>query len=169
MIYSKFVLTLTVMALLTLSGCQWKDVKAFNNASQESVEETPEMEMANVTKVSVNGEPQSYTFSITIESPDTGCDQYTDWWEVLSESGKLLYRRVLLHSHVNEQPFTRSGGLVKIEADEVVIIRAHMNNTGYSGNMFKGSVNTEFMEYVPEEPFAIEVETQDPLPENCAF
>ncbi len=160
---------LTFAAVLALGGCQWKDVKAFNSASQESSDEASEKEAANVTKVSVSGEAESYTFSITIESPDTGCDQYADWWEVLAETGELLYRRILLHSHVNEQPFTRSGGPVEIASDQIVIVRAHMNNTGYAGNMLKGSVDTEFVEFVSEEAFAPDVEIQEPLPENCAF
>lgn len=45
----------------------------------------------------------------------------------MSTDGKLLYRRVLLHSHVDEQPFTRSGGPVPIQTDSVVWVRAHMD------------------------------------------
>lgn len=166
----KFVWIGLLFAAVSLTGCQHEGLNTSANTSQENQDQDEEPAIAaNITEVTVRGEPQAYTFSITIESPDTGCDQYADWWEVLSEAGELLYRRVLLHSHVNEQPFTRSGGPVAIDADQTVIVRAHMNNTGYSGNLLKGSVDTEFVEYKPEEPFAPDVETQDPLPENCAF
>ena len=68
-------------------------------------------------QVSVSGSAQSYTFSVTLRSSDTGCDHYADWWEVLSSDGELIYRRVLLHSHVDEQPFTRSGTLIDVQED----------------------------------------------------
>jgi hypothetical protein len=67
---------------------------------------------ADVVDVSVSGDVGSYIFAVTIASPDSGCAQYADWWEVLGADGSLLYRRVLLHSHVTEQPFVRTGGPV---------------------------------------------------------
>ena len=86
---------------------------------------------AEVTSVSVSGGAGAYTFSVGVKSPDTGCEQYADWWEVLSEDAQLIYRRILTHSHVTEQPFTRSGGPVTVDTGQIIIIRAHMNNLGY--------------------------------------
>ena len=125
--------------------------------------------MANVISVSATGEPGSYTFSVGINSPDKGCDQYADWWEVVSSDEKLLYRRILAHSHIDEQPFVRSGGPVAIEADEEVWIRAHMNNSGYGGDTFKGSVKNGFSKAAAPEKFALALEKQDPLPGPCPF
>lgn len=124
---------------------------------------------AEVINVSTSGSDGSYTFSVTIESPDTGCDQYDDWWEVLSEDGELLYRRILLHSHANEQPFTRSGGKVDVSASDVVIIRAHMNADGYGGVAMVGSVDAGFSQKTLATDFASDVEFQTPLPDGCAF
>ena len=76
-----------------------------------------EVTAADVIDVSTSGQPGAYSFSVTVSSPDTGCEQYADWWEVVTEDGQLLYRRVLLHSHVAEQPFTRSGGPVDVTAE----------------------------------------------------
>ena len=108
-------------------------------------------------------------FSVTISSPDTGCDRYADWWEVITPEGELLYRRVLLHSHVNEQPFTRSGGPVDIAGDLPVIVRAHMHPDGYSPQAFSGTVNDGFSETDLEADFALQLATQPPLPTSCAF
>jgi hypothetical protein len=111
----------------------------------------------------------AYQFDVQISSPDTGCDQYADWWEVLSEDGKLLYRHILLHSHVGEQPFVRSGGPIGVDANTVVFVRAHMNNGGYGGAALTGSASSGFETVKLESGFATEVESMPPLPEGCAF
>jgi hypothetical protein len=87
----------------------------------------------------------------------------------VSTDGKLLYRRVLLHSHVDEQPFTRSGGPVPIQADTLVWVRAHMNTSGYGGVAFKGSVKAGFKQAVPDAEFAAGLAKQPPLPDGCDF
>lgn len=122
-----------------------------------------------VTSVKATGTPGNYNFSVGILSPDTGCEQYANWWEVLNLEGELIYRRILLHSHVNEQPFIRSGGIVAISADTTVIVRMHMNSTGYSPKIFKGSVNTGFKNAIIDANFAFKLEHVKPLPKGCAF
>ena len=124
---------------------------------------------ANVISVKVSGSPDQYQFSVEISSPDTGCLQYADWWEVITEDGTLLYRRILLHSHVNEQPFTRSGGPVQVEQDTIVIIRAHMNPGGFGGLVLKGSPQDGFREIQVEPGFAADLEKELPLPAGCDF
>ncbi|GAA4271515.1 hypothetical protein GCM10022258_08090 [Aquimarina gracilis] len=124
---------------------------------------------AEIVSVSVTGGENGYTFNVGIKSPDTGCNQYSDWWEVISEDGKLLYRRILAHSHVNEQPFIRSGGPVNITKNQMVYIRAHMNTSGYGEIVFKGSVEAGFTKNSLDKTFANPLETTDPLPSGCAF
>ncbi len=124
---------------------------------------------AEVLEVKVTGSRDDYTFSVTVKSPDTGCEQYANWWEVISPEGDLIYRRILGHSHVNEQPFTRSGGAVRIPADQEVIVRAHMNNKGYGGNVMKGSVTKGFKPFELDRDFAKYLETKEPLPSDCPF
>ncbi len=109
------------------------------------------------------------TFSVTISSPDTGCDRYADWWEVVTPEGELLYRRVLMHSHVNEQPFTRSGGPVNVAGDLSLVVRVHMNPDGYSPNAFSGTIDGGFTEITLEDDFALQLAEQNPLPTSCAF
>jgi hypothetical protein len=124
---------------------------------------------ADVIAVQVSGQPGAYEFTVGIRSPDTGCAQYADWWEVVSSDGQLLYRRVLLHSHVDEQPFTRSGGPVPIQPETVVWVRAHMNSGGYGGMALTGSVSTGFKPAMPDAEFATGLAKQAPLPEGCDF
>lgn len=138
-------------------------------ASYTSCADTKTDVNADVLSVSTTGAEQQYQFAVEIQSPDTGCEQYANWWEVLSEDGTLLYRRILAHSHVGEQPFTRSGGAVKIKADDVVYVRAHMFPSGYGGDVFKGTVSTEFTRIDINEAKrvnAFEVELATP---SCAF
>lgn len=128
---------------------------------------------ADVIAVKANGSGGAYNFSVSIQSPDTGCDQYANWWEVLDESGELLYRRILFHSHVDEQPFTRSGGPVPVDADTIVFVRAHMHfpdgSYGYGGALFKGTPAGGFEAVDMPADFAARLEQTPPLPDGCAF
>lgn len=126
-------------------------------------------QFANVHSVQVSGEPGNYQFAVEIASPDTGCEQFADWWEVVSEDGELLYRRILLHSHVDEQPFVRSGGPVDITADTVVFVRAHMNTSGYGGAVMQGTPQDGFEPVEVETGFGADLEQVPPQPEDCAF
>ena len=124
---------------------------------------------ANVTAVNVKGSEGAYIFAVTLKSDETGCAQYADWWEILSDKGDLLYRCILVHSHPDTQPFTRSGGKVDIKADEIMYVRAHMNKLGYVGDVLKGSVVKGFRRVETTPAFKKELEKQDPLPKGCAF
>ncbi|MGB7518992.1 MAG: hypothetical protein WA896_05100, partial [Spirulinaceae cyanobacterium] len=109
------------------------------------------------------------TFAFTVSSHDSGCDRYADWWEVITPDEKLLYRRVLLHSHVEEQPFTRTGGTVAIQPQQEVIVRVHMSPDGYSANAQKGTVKDGFSEVTLPTDFANSLANLEPLPSNCTF
>jgi hypothetical protein len=124
---------------------------------------------ADVVSVSMSGEPGANNFSVTISSPDEGCSQYADWWEIVSQDGELMYRRILLHSHVDEQPFTRSGGPVSIEADTIVLVRAHMHPGGYGGLAMKGSLEQGFEQVELSPDFAANLLQTSPLPQGCNF
>ena len=124
---------------------------------------------AKVLSVRTSGVAGAYQFSVELESPDTGCQQYADWWEIIDGDGNLIYRRVLAHSHVNEQPFTRSGGPVIINGDQIVWIRVHMNNSGYSSNVLKGSVQGGFNPTELSPSYADHLVDEQPLPAECGF
>ena len=125
--------------------------------------------VADVVSVKASGASGAYYFDVGVRSTETGCRQYADWWEVVSEEGRLLYRRVLLHSHVDEQPFVRGGGPIAIQPSTVVWVRAHMNPGGYGGVAFKGSPQSGFRAAPLPRDFAAGLTTAPPLPDGCAF
>jgi hypothetical protein len=125
--------------------------------------------VADVLAVEVTGEPGAYRFAVEVRSPDLGCEQYADWWEILREDGTLVYRRILAHSHVEEQPFVRTGGPIDITPETVVVVRAHMHPDGYGGKGFRGTVSEGFTEAAISADFAEEVEQSPPQPDGCAF
>lgn len=110
----------------------------------------------------------SSSIAVGTRSPETGCEPYADWWEILDEEGNLLYRRIIAHSHVNEQPFVRSGSFA-LAADQTVWIRAHMNSHGYGGQAYRGSITEGFQATELTPLFALEVAGEPPLPNGCAF
>lgn len=168
-------LFIVLIGLLLSWGCSAQTTPtgepAGFNTTDPDAEKAPmaEKTFADIVSVEAISESETYQFTVGISSPDEGCSQYADWWEVLSEDGKLLYRRILYHSHVDEQPFIRSGGPVAIKEDTQVIVRAHMNTTGYGGTIMKGSVKNGFIASPSDPGFVPDLEKVPPLPEDCAF
>jgi len=75
-----------------------------------------------------------YTFNVTVAHADEGWDHYADRWEIVAPDGNILATRVLLHPHVDEQPFTRSLAEVVVpEGIDVVEVRAHDSVHGLGG------------------------------------
>ena len=58
--------------------------------------------------------PGNWHFAVTVAHADTGWDHYADRFQIVTPDGTVLGTRVLLHPHVDEQPFTRSLGGVKV-------------------------------------------------------
>jgi len=78
--------------------------------------------------------PGIFDFDVTVRSVDRGADYWADAFEVLTLDGKLLGRRVLLHSHEGEQPFTRDLYGVRVPEDVTEVrVRARHRVRGYDG------------------------------------
>lgn len=76
----------------------------------------------------------SYSFHVTVRHGDTGWEHYADKWQVVGPGGTVLGERVLLHPHVDEQPFTRSQSGIVIPGDvNEVVVRAHDGVHGWGG------------------------------------
>ena len=63
---------------------------------------------ADVVAVRGFGGPDAWLLEVTVRSPDTGCERYADWWEVVTPEGELLSRRILDPSPLSEPPSPRA-------------------------------------------------------------
>ena len=80
----------------------------------------------------------TWTFSVTLKHEDTGWDHYADLWQVFTPDGTLLGERVLLHPHVEEQPFTRSLSGVEVPEDlSEVVIKARDSVHGVASQEYR--------------------------------
>jgi hypothetical protein len=176
--YMQKQITIFLVSIVVLSGCIMVEQNLNETLESQPSVETEQVETelpvgeavnADVISVEATGEAGQYLFSVGIKSPDIDCDQYADWWEVVTGKGELVYRRILLHSHAQEQPFVRSGGPVDVRPDQDILIRAHMNNSGYGGRAFKGSVKSGFNPADLAPGFAEDLAQEPPLPTDCGF
>ena len=84
---------------------------------------------------------QGWSFSVTVQHPDTGWNYYCNGWDVITDQGQILnsssqdqFTRLLLHPHEHEQPFTRSqNGLHIPEGTKTLTVRAHDIVHGFGG------------------------------------
>jgi len=107
---------------------------------------------ADVIHVRAVQDPEStWTFYVTVQHPDTGWDDYADGWDVITPGGTILkpdpgspFTRLLLHPHVDEQPFTRSQrGIVIPEGVTQVTVRAHDLVDGFGGREVTVDLSSE--------------------------
>lgn len=76
----------------------------------------------------------AWDVSVTLRHADSGWQHYANLWVVERLDGSELGRRVLLHPHEDEQPFTRSER-IRIPAGVTrVRVRAGDNGSGIDGN-----------------------------------
>ena len=160
---------IAALPVLLAAACSSQEPQRDASATgqDEGLQQASAQVAADIVSVRATGEPGAYRFDVGIRSPDTGCEQYADWWEVVGRDGRLIYRRVLSHSHVAEQPFPRGGEPVPVEADTVVWVRAHMHPTGYGGTAFKGSVRDGFEAADLTASFAAHLAEKPPRPPDC--
>jgi len=107
---------------------------------------------ANVIKVvATNRGSGGWSFSVTVDHPDTGWSRFTDGWDVVTEDGTVLKRdpgdpftRLLLHPHETEQPFTRSQSGIQIpKGTRYLTVRAHDLVDGFGGKEVRIDLNTD--------------------------
>lgn len=97
---------------------------------------------ADITYVRAVEQPNgTWTFYVSVSHPDKGWEDYADGWDIITADGTVLkpnpnspFTRLLLHPHVDEQPFTRSQSGIVIPNDVSIIrVRAHDSIDGFGG------------------------------------
>ena len=85
-----------------------------------------------------NSGGDNWSVKVTLKHGDTGWDHYADNWRVVDGEGNILGDRVLLHPHVDEQPFTRSLGDVEVPVGTTTVyIEAHDKVHGWTPSRLK--------------------------------
>jgi hypothetical protein len=89
---------------------------------------------ADVLKVEARqADAERWTFLVTVQHDDQDPAHWADWWRVRTVEGAELGRRVLLHSHVGEQPFTRDGEVRIPRGVERVVVEVNDKVHGLGG------------------------------------
>ncbi len=85
-----------------------------------------------------NSGGDNWSVKVTLKHGDTDWNHYADNWRVVDDEGNILGDRVLLHPHVDEQPFTRGLGNMKVpEGTATVYIEAHDKVHGWTPSRLK--------------------------------
>ena len=58
---------------------------------------------------------------------------------------------------------------VTVASPDSVWIRAHMNTSGYGGDVFSGTAEGGFSRADQTRVFPVDIEQSEPLPDGCAF
>lgn len=133
------VFTLFLMAML--SGCAVFNEMQAEQLSQGANSMAGRGDADVIFVRAVNTGENTWTFHVTVSHPDTGWEDYADGWDIVLPDGTPIipndgdaFTRVLVHPHVNEQPFTRSQSNIFIPDDvNVVTVRAHDLVDGWGG------------------------------------
>ena len=136
-----------IFCIVSIVGCQGKP----DTLSQETKDITSEITNAdpvtnaNADVIYVRAErdnDSTWTFSVSVQHPDTGWEDYADGWDIVLPDGEVIkpdpeseFTRTLLHPHVDEQPFTRSQSGIRIPSDVTIVrVRVHDLVNGFGGD-----------------------------------
>ncbi|MFN2188535.1 MAG: hypothetical protein ACK2T3_07210 [Candidatus Promineifilaceae bacterium] len=112
-------------------------------SSTAEVENGDQIANADVLQVqAVRKDDGTWTFDVTVSHPDASWEDYADGWDVVTEEGIVLkansddpFTRLLLHPHIEEQPFTRSqSGIIVPPGTVRLTVRAHDIVAGFGGD-----------------------------------
>ena len=107
---------------------------------------------ADVIGVSFERMGEVMSFEVTIAHEDEGPHHFADRFEVVGLDGTVHAIRKLAHPHVEEQPFTRVLGGVRLPVGigGEIIVRARDTVHGYDGQAFVVKTRKSYACGVPE-------------------
>lgn len=110
----------------TLESAGENGSTAFDPSLDEAQVVCVEIEVADDGRLNV---------ATTVRHDDDGWDHYADAWQIVDpDSGEVLAERILMHPHVEEQPFTRSLRNVDLpEGLERFVVRARCTVHAFGG------------------------------------
>lgn len=95
-------------------------------------------DQAHIEHVELALQDGRWQADVTLRHADTGWDHYADAWRLVDDRGNVLATRKLWHPHVEEQPFTRSKGEIKIpDSLRYVYVEAHDKVHGWNPDRVK--------------------------------
>ena len=83
-----------------------------------------------------------YLVNVKLQHQDTGWEHYADEWRLVDNQGNILGTRVLLHPHVEEQPFTRAlSNVILDDSLTTLYIEAHDKVHGWAKQKLEIDLN----------------------------
>ncbi|MGR3274057.1 nSTAND1 domain-containing NTPase [Acaryochloris marina NIES-2412] len=114
-----------------------------------------------------------HTLKVNLYGPSKGCEQYIDWWEILSEDQELLDRRTFNTNHEAQQTFPGNSKPIQVAVDQTLLVRAHLHledkdKSGYEARQaWEGNIKDGFKMIRLPENFATDLAKADPQPKPC--
>ena len=102
-----------------------------------------------------------------LQATEDGCNDYIDWWEVVTPIGDLLFREVFEGAHAIGEPMVGTGSDIAFTDQSIVIVRAHMNAAGYGDHAMVGSLQLGFTTALLTPDFAGLLAGESPQPPDC--
>ena len=133
------ILIVVLILVIPIGGCVAEESSQIKPPKPESV--TVDADADVIFVKAIEQANNTWTFQVTVQHPDQGWEDYADGWDVVMPDGSVIkpdqamkFTRLLLHPHVNEQPFTRSqSGIVIPPGVTELRVRAHDIVNGYGG------------------------------------
>ena len=90
-----------ILVIILFSYVSWTGCDKSTIENTDPLPQPDTTKGADVISVTVSGGNNGiFNFGVGVFSPDIDCSQYANWWEVVSEDGSLIARRIVAHTHV---------------------------------------------------------------------
>lgn len=122
---------------------------------------------------------ESDVLTVMIQSFDQDCQNYTDWWEVITPQGDLIAREIIKDVHSESASFSSQLSIAGLDPQQDIIIRAHFSGSydrsrstaSYSDQALQGTLDSGLTSIRLSKDFASQLAKVEPLPTGklCSF